>query len=117
MVILSDGGMDSLVVSSRQLIYNKMYYHLMLVATLMLIAMSQLQEDKSANPNERAQRALEREQAGKQRNGVSMCIVYTCVCICMHLYACSSTHGDRDVDKSEEGSACARRRNHQQRRK
>ena len=23
---MSDGGMDSLVVSSRQLIYNKMYY-------------------------------------------------------------------------------------------
>ena len=58
---------------------------LMLVAVLMLIAMSQLQEDESADPNERAQRALDREQAGKQRNGVSMCILY--IYMGMHLRA------------------------------
>ena len=73
---------------------------LMLAAVLMSIAMSHLQEDESADPNERVQRALHREQAGKQRNGVSMCIVYTCVCICMHLYACSSTDCHHDADKS-----------------
>ena len=88
---------------------------LMLLAVLMLIAMSHLQKDESADPNERAQRVLDREQAGKQRNEVSMCIVYTCVCICMHLYACNNTDGDRDADTYEEGCACARRRKYQQR--
>ena len=90
---------------------------LMHVTVLMLIAVLHLQEDESDDPNERAQRALDREQAGKQRNGVSMCIVYTCVCICMHLYACSSTDGDRDAGTYEEGCAYARRRQYQQRQK
>ena len=49
-------------------------------------------------PDRRAQRALERKQAGNDRDGVSMCIVYTCVGISMHLYACSSTDDARDAD-------------------
>ena len=71
---------------------------LMLAAVLMLIAMSHLQENESANPDRRARRALERKQAGNDRDGVSMCIVYTCVGISMHLYACSSTDDARDAD-------------------
>ena len=54
---------------------------LMLAAVLMLIAMSHLQdEDKPPSPPAPAQRASERKQAGNQRDGVSMCIVYTCAC-------------------------------------
>ena len=62
---------------------------LMLAAVLMLIAMSHLQDqDKPPSPPDpRAQRVLERKQAGNDRDGVSMCIVYTCVGISVHLYA------------------------------
>jgi|SouAtlMetagenome_1021521.scaffolds.fasta_scaffold11726_2 hypothetical protein len=83
---------------------------LVLVAVLMVIATLHLQDAEAANSDKRGKRNRERKQAAEERDGVSMCIVYTRVCICMDLYACSSTDGHRDADKTAgEGAAYAAR--------
>ena len=71
---------------------------LVLVAVLMVIATLHLQDAEAANSDERGKRNREKKQAAEERDGVSMCIVYTCKCICMDLYACRSTDGDCDAD-------------------
>ena len=75
---------------------------LVLVAVRMVIATLHLQDAEAANSDKRGKRNRERKLAAEQRDGLSMCIVYTRVCICMDLYACSSTDGDRDADATAE---------------
>jgi ABC-type Fe3+ transport system permease subunit len=57
---------------------------LMLVAALMLIAMSHLQGDQDRNSDDAAKHASERKDQEEEEDEVSMCMhVYAFVCICM----------------------------------